>query len=315
MKKIDKDGLSLCNLQGNVFVYSLENTLCSSEIFMRRFMNSNISNEFDSLSILDDSLTIVDIVEQIEEEFGKTNYGKIKYEKEVMFWIGYIYRYFSYTYDLSSKYVYKLIKPKELSELYYVYHTFDVSVAIERILEEKNISFNQDNQNNRLLKMLRKMHYDREITLEKMTTEYAHALFCDFRNDCSLFIDKSDFQEYVYIKENIDSYVSKNEKEGYILLAIKYKEDIIGEIRFKKLDFDTHELCIVLKDDKYKNKGIGTISINKALLYAKKQKINRIEVQILKNNQRSIHMFKKLDFKYDKEDKDFVYFVKNNITS
>lgn len=310
MKKIDKDGLALCNLQGGVFSFSLENTLCSSEIFMRRFMTSNISKEFDSLAILDDSLTIEGIIQKINEEFGETNYGTVKYEKEVMFWIGYIYRYFAYTYDLSSKYIYKLIKPKELNELYYVYHTFDPAVAIERILEEKNISFNLEDQNKRLLKMLRNMYYDREITLEKMTNEYAHALFCDFKNDYSLFRDKSEFQEYVYLKEKVNSYVNQKEKKGYILLAIKYKDDIIGEIRFKPLNLDTYELGIVLKDDKFKNKGIGTTAINKALLYAKKHKINRIVVQILKNNQRSIHVFKNIGFEYDKEDNNFVYFVK-----
>ncbi len=198
-------------------------------------MTSTISKEFDSLAILDDSLTITDIFQKLDEEFGKTSYGKVKYEKEVLFWIGYIYRHFAYAYDLSSKYVYKLIKPKELNGLYYVYHTFDPSAAIERILEEKNISFDQEHQNNELLKLLRKKYYEKEIKLEKMTIEYAHALFCDFRNDCSLFKDKSVFKEYLYSKEKVDSYVSKKEKEGYILIAIKYKNDIVGEICFKKI--------------------------------------------------------------------------------
>jgi len=310
MKKIDKDGLSLCNLQGNLFVYSVENTLCSSEIFMRRFMTSDISKEFDSLSILDDSLTIKEIINEIDEEYGKTSYGKVKYEKEVMFWIGYIYRYFAYTYDLSSKYVYKLIKPKELNELYYVYHTFDPSVAIERILEEKKLSFEIDNQNKRLLKMLRIMHYDREITLEKMTTKYAHALFVDFSNDSSLFKNKEDFTEYIYSKEEVESYVSRKEKDGYILLAIKYKDDIIGEVRLKKIDFSSYELGIVLKDDKYKNKGMGSTAIKKVLSYAENQNMSSIIVKILKNNQRSIRAFQNIGFKYEKEDNDFVYYTK-----
>lgn len=311
MKKIDKDGLSLCKLQGDVFVSSLDNTNCSSEIFMRRFMTSKISKEFDSLAILDDSLTILEIIQKIDDEFGKTSYGRIKYEKEVMFWIGYIYRYFAYTYDLSSKFVYKIIKPKELNERYYVYHSFDPSIAIERILDEKNLSFDLDVQNKQLLKLLRKRLYGKELTLEKMTTKYAHELFKDFKNDYSLFKKETDFKEYFYSKEKVDSYVSKEEKEGYNLFAIKYKDEIIGEIRFKKLDFDVYELKIVLKDVKYKNKGIGTVAIDKALLYAKNQNIKIVVVQILKNDQRSIHVFKNIGFKYDKEDNDFVYLAKN----
>lgn len=296
MKKIDKDGLSLCRLQGNVFVSSLDNTECSSEIFMRRFMTSEISIEFDSLAVLDDSLTIIDIIQKIDEEFGKTSYGKVKYEKEVMFWIGYIYRYFAYTYDLSSKYVYKLIKPKELNELYYVYHSFDPSVAIERILEEKNISFDQDHQNNELLKLLRKRHYEKEIELKEMKAEY----FCDFANDCSFFKDEPIFKEYLHSKE----------KEGYILLAIKYKDEIVGKVCLKKIIDDSYKFGIILDDDKYRNKGLGTVVIKKAMITASDMGIKSLEAEIQKNDQRSIHVFKKLGFEYSKETNDSAYYTK-----
>lgn len=36
MKKMDKDGLLLCDLQGNTFELSLELTATSSEIFMQK---------------------------------------------------------------------------------------------------------------------------------------------------------------------------------------------------------------------------------------------------------------------------------------
>lgn len=162
MKTIDKDGLSLCTLQGNVFASSLDNAECSSKIFMRRFLNSKVAREFDSSSILDGTMTIKDIFFELEEEFGKTSYGCEKYDKEVLFWIGYIYRYFAYTYNLTSKYVYKIVKPSELNELYYVYHTFDPKVVIERILEEKRISFDVEDQNKRLLEMLKTRLYKEE---------------------------------------------------------------------------------------------------------------------------------------------------------
>lgn len=53
-------------------------------------MMSEIVKEFDSLSILDDTLTIDNIYERLEEEFGETNYGKAKYSSEVLYWIGYL---------------------------------------------------------------------------------------------------------------------------------------------------------------------------------------------------------------------------------
>ena len=71
MKTIDKDGLSLCTLQGNVFASSLDNVECSSKIFMRRFLNSKVAREFDSSSILDGAMTIKDICFELEEELAK----------------------------------------------------------------------------------------------------------------------------------------------------------------------------------------------------------------------------------------------------
>ena len=48
MKKIDHDGLLLCKIQGDIFENSLKKTKTSSEIFIRRFMFSDIAKEFDS---------------------------------------------------------------------------------------------------------------------------------------------------------------------------------------------------------------------------------------------------------------------------
>ena len=48
MRKFDKDGLILCEMQGQVFEMSIETTSTSSEIFIRRFMQSIIAKSLDS---------------------------------------------------------------------------------------------------------------------------------------------------------------------------------------------------------------------------------------------------------------------------
>lgn len=156
MKKIDSNGLILCDIQSLLFEESLKLN-CSSDIFVRRFMNSKMAKSFDKKQILDDTLTINDIINNLEEEYGAFNYGHVKYEKNELNWIGHIYRYFSYTYDVSSKQVYKIIKAKELKGLYRAYHTFDSAYAIERILEAKNIKFDED-YTLKGLEVLRKYH-------------------------------------------------------------------------------------------------------------------------------------------------------------
>lgn len=139
MKKIDKDGLLLCELQAKTFEMSIDATEVSSEIFIRRFMNSQISKSIDSCEILQTNMQAKDILERIEEQYGKSNYGSKRYTKNELYWIGYIYRYFSYTYEKSSVQIYKIVKPKELRALFLPYHTLAPSQAIERILEAKNL--------------------------------------------------------------------------------------------------------------------------------------------------------------------------------
>ena len=112
-------------------------TSTSSEIFMRRFMNSKVVKTIDNESILQINLQPKDIIKQVEEEYKESNYGSVKYTKNEMFWIGYIYRYFAFTYNMTSAQIYKIVKPKELRDLFLPYHTMDPAQAIERILEAK----------------------------------------------------------------------------------------------------------------------------------------------------------------------------------
>ena len=140
MKKIDRDGLILCELQAEAFELSLTAQKTSTEIFIRRYMHSTIAKELDSGAILQTNLQAKDILDRVDEEYGRSTYGTVKYTSNEIYWIGYIYRYFSYTYEKTSTQVYKIIKPKELRGLFLPYHTMDPAQAIDRILEAKNMS-------------------------------------------------------------------------------------------------------------------------------------------------------------------------------
>lgn len=146
MRKIDSDGLLLCEIQANTFEKSIKKMDCSTEIFIRRYMKSDIVKMFDDESILDTNYQARDILDCINEEYGLTHYGSVKYHSDEMYWIGYIYRYYCYTYELKSIQAYKRIKPKELRDLYLAYHTLDPSQAIERILEAKNLPTNEEEE-------------------------------------------------------------------------------------------------------------------------------------------------------------------------
>lgn len=157
MKKIDKGGLLLCELQAKTFEKSRELTQSSSEIFIRRFMNSKICKTIDDGGILQTNMNDYDVVERVQEQYGESQYGSVKYTANELYWIGYIYRYYSYTYELSSIQVYKIIKPKELRELFLAYHTLDPSQAIERILEAKNILYDDERELQRQYTIFKKI--------------------------------------------------------------------------------------------------------------------------------------------------------------
>ena len=157
MKIIDRDGLRLCDIQADLFELASKKTNMSSEVFVRRFMNSKIIEELDNLSFLDEIKTTDDIFNALDEQYGKSNYGSEKYDKDVMYWSGYIYRYFCYTYNISSRQAYKMLPLKYVASTYSAYHTLDPVVAIERLLEAKKISFDEKDEFRRQLDIFRRI--------------------------------------------------------------------------------------------------------------------------------------------------------------
>lgn len=140
MKSIDEAGIKLCKYQAQLFEMSHDLAGCSSAVFIRRFMNSNAAKRIDNSSLLFEAISINELFDEINSQYGESSYGKIKYSKEELYWIGYIYRYWCYTHNQSSKYVYGIISAYELKKLYFPYHSLDPKMAIERICEAKNIS-------------------------------------------------------------------------------------------------------------------------------------------------------------------------------
>ena len=138
MKKIDKDGLILCEIQAKVFEKSIDKENCSSGIFVRRFMNSEICEKMDGIYFLEETCSVEQVFKEINEEYGESTYGRTKFSKNELYWMGYIYRYFAYVCQLSSRNIYKIINATELRDLYYPYHTLDPQNAVERILEAKD---------------------------------------------------------------------------------------------------------------------------------------------------------------------------------
>ena len=140
MKKMDDLGLSLCNYQASLFETTVKELSCSSSYFYKKFAFSNLAKRMDKKGFVFESLDVTGAIEELKKE---SNYeiGKNKVSPAIMAWIGYLLRYWAYTYMISTKQVYKYIKFDELCNLYEAYHSLDVEEAIKRINEAHNIKY------------------------------------------------------------------------------------------------------------------------------------------------------------------------------
>ena len=159
---MDKDGLLLCDMQAKAFELSVTAQDTSSEVFIRRFMNSEVAKQLDNKAVLQQNTQAADLLSLIDEEYGKSDYGSVKYTPNELYWIGYLYRYFAYTYEKSSLQVYKIVKPKELRGLFLPYHTMDPAQAIDRILEAKGLAIDSESEEKRQYEIYKRIRKESE---------------------------------------------------------------------------------------------------------------------------------------------------------
>lgn len=157
MRYFDSLGLELAQFQGEIFEKSISRYECSSLVFLRRFKNSSYASYLDSARLN----TLIDVeyaFSEIDKQYGKSAYGNQKYSADALYWLGYIYRYISYTREISTKKAFNLISPKELVEHYYVYHTQSEEWVISRILEIKGKNEDFFDKNLRIKEILKKLY-------------------------------------------------------------------------------------------------------------------------------------------------------------
>lgn len=158
MRDFDHNGLLLAEYQGKLFEKSAELD-CSTGIFIRRYLHSDLLEEQDKNNPALVSLSVAEGIDSITRQFGPTDYGKIKFSREALFWIGYMYRYISYTRGESTNFVAKLFSYKQMNDLYFSYHTQDPEWCIRSLLELNGLTEDVFDKNLRLKEIMRKRNY------------------------------------------------------------------------------------------------------------------------------------------------------------
>jgi len=156
MREFDENGLRLAEYQARLFEQSTIREDCSSKVFLRRFFYSDLLKKLDQNESSLLSLDVEEGLESIENQFGKSEYGHKMFSKEAMFWMGYMYRYISYTRDIETPFLMRLFVPEQMNEIYYTYHTQNPEWCVESLLSINHLDGNILDRNWRLKQSIQK---------------------------------------------------------------------------------------------------------------------------------------------------------------
>ena len=125
--------LTLCDTQGQLFELAAERGY-NSEAFIKAFMTSQVSADMDKEFHHVQWAGKAYILSRMEDELGEqlVKDGEI-YDKETLYWIGYIYRYWNFYTGESSKEMYAIANAERMATVYLGFHTLDVKMAIDRL--------------------------------------------------------------------------------------------------------------------------------------------------------------------------------------
>ena len=129
--------LQLCDIQGRLFKLSARRGISSAE-FIKVFMKSNTAKALDStynrMQWAGEEYLLEEVSDEAGDRFKKP--GEV-YSDELIYWIGYIYRYWHYVTGESSKEIYKQAPVKIFKQNYARFYVMPSEEVIE-ILKESN---------------------------------------------------------------------------------------------------------------------------------------------------------------------------------
>ncbi|MHB1453664.1 MAG: hypothetical protein ACYCYM_06905 [Saccharofermentanales bacterium] len=131
-KSINSFERQLCDIQGRLFELSAKHEYASKE-FIAAFMNSetadNLDRDYDRLQWLGEEYILANFADETHLHKGDI------FSNEVLYWIGYTYRYWHFLTGESSKTIYTQADVDIMNESYFGFHTLDVAMAVVDLKE------------------------------------------------------------------------------------------------------------------------------------------------------------------------------------
>lgn len=134
---MDSLQLKLCDIQGRLFELSAEKY--DSYSFIKEFMKSDVAKALDSTY---NRMQWAGEEYLLEELASKTNIVPANHNNvlptDVLFWIGYVYRYWHFYTGESSRKIISQASAETMSVNYKMFHTMDPSMAVDNLKEIYN---------------------------------------------------------------------------------------------------------------------------------------------------------------------------------
>ena len=130
--------LKLCDIQGRLFELSAESNYGSAN-FVKTFMTSDVAKALDSaynhMQWAGEEYLLEELVAISGDKIIKE--GEV-YSKDVLYWMGYLYRYWHYYTGEDSAKIYKQASVGTMKRNYLMFHTMAPELAIEDLKEISN---------------------------------------------------------------------------------------------------------------------------------------------------------------------------------
>ena len=127
--------LKLCDIQGRLFEL-FENTEYDAESLVKAFMNGKLAKCLDSIynrmQWAGEEYLLEELIDTCKDKI--TTKHKT-FSKDVLYWMGYVYRYWHYYTNEESKTIYKQAPFERMNVNYLMFHTMDVEMAIDDLKE------------------------------------------------------------------------------------------------------------------------------------------------------------------------------------
>ena len=132
---MDELQLKMCDIQGRLFELSADRNL-NSAAFAKAFMKSNtakcLDSKYNSMQWMGEEYLLEEVLSSPGDSLSVA--GEI-YQKDVLYWIGYIYRYWHYYTGESSAKILRQASTATMKRNYMMFHTMEPVVAIEDLKE------------------------------------------------------------------------------------------------------------------------------------------------------------------------------------